>query len=187
MTTSKTFPYVTLRTYHTISDEELERCDFNDLLELDRRFWMNTKAEANKDVDLGLYLSVEREELMNSLTSEEFIEIALDSVDHEDRGALMAGFIQTCALHFNLIDKYERSLLDGKYDNKPEEKLLMDQGLKDDVESLLKCGTLLPKGKFPFVSEQAFIEATDGLYKNHKQWRDGHAYHQHVPHHFPAA
>lgn len=186
MSITNTFPYVTLRTYQNISDEDLEKCSYRDLLELDFRHEINKNAEVNKNVGLGYFLMVEREELINSLSYEQWERMAMESFKHEDEAPIMALFFQSYFAFLHNKKKHERWILDGRYDSKPEEKMLVDRLLAKDEETFLSVGTIDLHDKYPRVSRESYVEATEGEYVNHKQYRDAQLDPK-MPKNFPAA
>lgn len=169
MARTNIFPYIRLKTYHNISDDEIERCTFSDLEILNRRDAINQKPEANYHQDAGRFLSIEREEIANTFSYEELVEIATESFRHEDHFKRMASWIQSYVKFLHAKRKHEQWILDGKYDDKPEEKLIVDKMLEQDAATIIKLGVYDPEGKYP-----ALTKSHDEEYENHKQWRDWH-------------
>lgn len=191
MAITNTYPYVTLRTYHNISDEDLARCNFRDLGILNMRVGLNTAPEATKDLDCTPFLSIEREELIDNLSYDQFEKAAMESFeDYNDiRYSLMGNFLICYFRHLHTTRKHERWIDEGRYVDKPEEKLTVDDLLEKDSKTYRSVGAIDRNNNYPNPTANDFKSFdSQKNYENHKQWRDYMvSKYPNVPHHFPAA
>lgn len=159
-----TYPYVTLRSLETISDEEFLQLSKDDIRQLEYRAERNSKPELKAFLCLEEFISVERRELIENLSLEQFRQAALESFDQPQDGKQV--FFQNYALLRRSWVGLRKQVEEGMWDDDMDEIRRTFAEWAQEERDYIQYGFPIRGGKAPD------LETPPKSYKgDHAQWR----------------